>query len=387
MLTGRIVQHADTVTISVELIDTRSNRHLWGEQYNRKLSDLLLIQEDITKRISENLRLKLTGKDQEQLTKRYPDNAASYNLYLKGRFYWNKRTLEGYGKAIEFFNEALEIDPDYALAYAGLADTYYLIGDMREASPHQIFPKATAMAQKALEIDNTLAEAHASLAAVKSSYEWDWPGAEGEYHRAIELNSNYATAHQWYSLYLANMGRSQEALMEIKRAQELDPISLPINSDVGYVLYLNRQYDLAIEQEQKTIDMNPNFLWSHRNLGLIYEQEKMYVEAITQFQKVFELSNGRAGQMPLAHAYGVSGNRDGAQKILDKLKALEHPSPFVLAMVNLGLDNRDEALELLRKAFDERMPDMQTLKVEPRFDDLRSDPRFAAMLRRMNFPQ
>ncbi|MBA3768764.1 MAG: tetratricopeptide repeat protein, partial [Acidobacteria bacterium] len=370
MLTGRIVQRGETLTISVELVDTKDNRHIWGQQYDRKMSDLLVVQRDISKQITEQLRLRLTGEEQQQLAKNPTENAEAYQLYLKGRYFWNKRS--GYYKtAIDYFNRAIEKDPNYAQAYAGLADCYNVMGDFQVLPANEAYSKARDATNKALAIDDTLAEAHTSRAWIKFAYDWDWPGAEQEFKRAIELNSNYATAHQWYAEYLSTMGRHEEAITEIKRAQELDPLSLIISSTAGWVFYNARQYDQAIVQLRQSIEMDPNFLWSHRNLGWVYEQKGMYEEAIAEFQKVLDLSKGNAGEMALGHTYAVAGKRDEALKMIEQLKEKsqrQYIAAYKFVMIYTGLGEKDLAFEWLEKAYKEHSPDLKNLKVDPRFD-------------------
>ncbi len=246
VLTGRITQRADNLSISAELVDAREDRQLWGEQYNRKLADLLAVQDDISREISERLRLRLTGEEKTRVAKRPTENIEAYQLYLKGRYYWNKRTEEGFHKAIEYFSEAAEKDRNYALAHAGLADSYILLGEYNVLPAKEAYAKAREAAAKALELDDTLAEAHNALATVKGDYDWDWPGAEREFRRAIELNPGYATTHQWYGELLSELGRHEEAVAEIKRAQELDPLSLIINTVAGTILGRAGQLELAI---------------------------------------------------------------------------------------------------------------------------------------------
>ena len=286
VLTGRVVEREGSLIIQADLLDVKDGSQLWGEQYHRKFSDVLAVQEEIAKQISERLRLKLTGEEQKRLTRHHTENAEAYQLYLKGRYYWNKRTAESLNKGVEYFQQAIDKDPNYALAYAGLTDSYSLLGSSTGGlSPKETFSKAKAAAVKALEIDDTLAEAHAALALVHLRYDWDWSATEREIKRAIALNPNYATTYHWYADYLVVMGRLDEAIAQIKRAQELDPLSLIINTVVGLRLYHARQYDQAIEQCQKTLEMDPNFAQAHFALGEAYEQKAKYEEAIAALQK------------------------------------------------------------------------------------------------------
>ena len=288
VMTGRVIQRGDDLSISAELIDVRDNRLLWGRQYTRKMADILAVQEEIAKEISEKLRT-LTNEEKKQLAKRYTDNAEAYQLYLKGRYYWNKRTRDGYKKATENFEQAIDKDPSYALAYAGVADCYNVLPSYGILSPKESFPKGRAAATRALELDDKLAEAQTSLAYVKYQYEYDWREAENEFKRALELNPNYATAHQWYALEIAGMGRSDEGIQEIKRAQDLDPLSLIANVNAGWIYYFARQFDQAIEQDRKSLEMDPNFARGHWAISEPLEQEQRYEEAIAELQKAKQL--------------------------------------------------------------------------------------------------
>jgi serine/threonine protein kinase/Tfp pilus assembly protein PilF len=388
VLTGRVVERGGTLIIQADLLDVTDGSQLWGEQYHRKLSDVLAVQEEIAKQISERLRLKLTGEDQKRLTRHHTENAEAYQLYLKGCYYWNKRTAESLNRGIEYFQQAIDKDPNYALAYAGLIDSYSLLGSsIGRLSPRETFSKAKAAAVKALDIDDTLAEAHAALALVILRYDWDWPAVEREIKRAIQLNPNYATTYQWYADYLVVMGRLDETIAQIKRAQELDPLSLIINTIVGLHLYQARQYDQAIEQCQKTLEMDPNFAQAHLALGMAYEQKARYEEAIAALQKATTLSPSNPFIVSaLGHAYAVSGQPREAMKILHQLQDLSqrrYISPHEMAIIYAGLGEKDQAFAWLEKAYADRVWRLPFLKVEPRFDSLRSDPRFQDLLRRM----
>jgi eukaryotic-like serine/threonine-protein kinase len=394
VLSGRIVQRGDQLTISAELVDVRYNKLLWGEQYDRKMSDLLAMQREIAREIVEKLKLKVSGEE-KGLAKHYTDSNEAYQLYLKGRFYWNKRTEEGMQKSLEYFQQAIEKDPNFALAYSGLADAYSLLGAQDAVAggipPTEVLPKAKAAALKALEIDDTLAEPHVSLAHVKYYYDRDWPAAEREFKRAIELNPNYPVAYHWYAVYLMSAGRLDEALAQSRRAQELDPLSLPINMTLGWVLLIARQYDQSVEQLRKTLEMDPNFIQTHHRLGLVYEQEGKYDEAIAEFRQVLNLSAGKPlGIAALAHAYALAGKRGEAQKELAELLEMSkqrYVSPASIAIIYAALGNKDQAFAWAEKAVEGRDLTLVRLKVDPRFDSLRSDPRFADLVRRVGFPQ
>jgi TolB-like protein len=386
VMTGRVNQRGDNLSVSAELVDARDNRLLWGQQYNRKLSDIFTVQEEIAKEISEKLRVRLTGEEKKQLTKRYTENTEAYQLYLKGLYYWNKRAAEGYKKAVELFEQAIEKDPSYALAYAGLADCYNVLSSYGISSPKESFPKARAAATRALEIDEGLAEAHTSLAFLRYWYDWNWLGAEDEFKKALELNPNYVTAHQWYALELAAMGRMDEALREIKRAQELDPLALIVNVNAGWILYHARQYDQAIVQHRKSLDMDPTFARAHWAISEPYTQEQKYQQAITELLTARQLDDRPILLAVLGHVYAVSGKRTDAQKIVNELKESSkrtYVDPYFLAEIYTALGERDRAFEELERAYEQRSSWLIWLKVEPKFDSLRPDARFADLVRRI----
>jgi TolB-like protein/DNA-binding winged helix-turn-helix (wHTH) protein/Flp pilus assembly protein TadD len=388
-VTGRVRQRGDTLIIAAELIDVEKGVQLWGGHYRRKLADIFATQEEISQEISEKLRLRLTGEEQNRLTKRHTEDPAAYQAYLKGRYFWNKRTGVGLKKGIEYFNQAIEKDPGYALAYAGLADCYDLLNFYIDLPPSEALPRAKAAAIRALEMDDTLAEAHTSLAYARFLYYWDWPGAESEFKRAIELNPNYPTAHQWYAYYLAGMGRCEEATAVNLRAQELDPLSLMINTGVGVVFYYARQYDRAIEPLRKTLELNSNFPHAHRALGDTYREKGMFGEAIAELQKAVTLLSGgnREYLGRLGNTYAVSGQRGEALRVLGQLRELSqvgYVSPVSFALVYIGLGEKDQAFAWLEKAYEERSTLLtQRIKVDPIYDSLRSDPRFQDLLRHM----
>lgn len=386
VLTGRLVQRGDGLAISLELVDTRDNRQLWGEQYNRKLSDILAVQAEISREVSDKLRLRLTGAEQKQLAKHYTENTEAYRLLLKGRYFSNKRTEEGLRKGIDYFNQAIALDANYALAYTELANGYGLLANFYALPAKEAFSKAKAAALKAVELDDTLAEAHASLAGIKFFYDWDWAGSEREARRAIDLNSNLPTIG--YAQYLAAMGRFDEALEIAKRAQELDPLSVVINSNVGRIFYLKRQYEEAIDQYGRTIEMEPNHFLSRRRRGMAYLQKKLYEDAIAEVQRSRVLSGDTTEEIGyVGYAYAVSGKRSEALGIINELteqSKRRYVSPYVMALIYTGLGDKDHAFEWLDKAYEARDNSLIYLKVEPSLDPLRSDPRFADLLRRMN---
>jgi len=391
VLTGRLVQRGDTLSIQTELVDVTEQSTLWGEQYNRKLADLLVVQEEISREISSKLRLKLSGEERKQLARRYTENTEAYQLYLKGRYHWNKRTAEDLKKGVDYFRQAIDIDPNYALAYAGLADSYNVLPIWTPIQTKEAYPKAKWAALKALEIDDTLAEARISLAYTLFRYDWDWQGAEREFKRGIELKSNYATAHQWYSFYLSAMGRVEEAIVEIKRAQDLEPLSLFINSDVGSAFYRAGQYDQAIAQLRKTIELDPTFGYAHYNLGVVYEKKGMYDAAIDEMRNAVELSKSAPDLIlaSLGHSYAVAGKRAEALDVLDQMKEKakrEHVSAYFIALIYTGLRDEDQAFVWFDKACQDREYFMPRLNDDLRLDAIRSDPRFAELMRCVGLP-
>jgi eukaryotic-like serine/threonine-protein kinase len=391
VLTGRVMLRGENLTIQTELVDIDNESQLWGERYDRKMSDILTIQKEIATEISEKLRLRLTGNDQKRLSKGYTDNTEAYQLYLKGRYYWNKRTEDALATAVDYYKQASDKDPAYALAYDGLADcllsqAWYSFRPSKDA-----YPEARAAAGKALELDESLSEAHASLAFVLTNYDWDWPNAEKEFKRAIELNPRYAIAHHWHSDLLAAMGKLDESLNEEKRAQELDPLSLIINTWLGWRLSFLQRYDQAIDQYRKALALDPTFVPAHWQLGLAYEQKAMYAQAIAEFQTAMSLS----GRSPLytaslAHAYAVVGNRGEVGKLLDELNEVSkrrYVASYQLAVVYAGLGEKDNTFKQLENAYAERSGSLIYLNLDPRLKNLHSDPRFADLVRRIGLPQ
>jgi serine/threonine-protein kinase len=390
VLTGRVVQLSDRLIIQTELVDVDTQTRLWGENYNRKVSDIIALQDEISREISEKLRLKLSGKEKEQLSKRYTENSQAYQLYWKGRYLWNRRRPEDIREAIRDFQLAIDLDPNYALAYTGLADCYVL-GNLLQMSPKEAMPIAIEKTQHALAIDPNLAEALTSLAKIKLSYEWDWTGAESEFRKALELKPGYATAHQWYGVYLSEMGRHDESLGQRRRALELDPLSLSISTGLGRAYFWARKYDEAIEHLQKTLQQDPKYADTHWSLGLAYEGKKMYTEAIASYQSAISLSKtaefleGKPEMIAaLGHAYAATGRREEALKIIEQLKELiaqqRYVSPYSIALIYTGLNEKEMAFEWLDRAYNERDESYIHLKVDPRLDDLRSDPRFVERL-------
>jgi serine/threonine-protein kinase len=390
LVTGRVTRRGDELLISVELVDTLQNDQIWGEQYSRKLADVQAVQAEIVKEISEKLRLQLTGEQKQRLGKAQTASSEAYQLYLQGRYHWNKRTEEGFKKSIDCFNQAIAKDPGYALAYAGLADSYFSTGDWGLAAPREVFPPAKAAAAKALELDPGLAEPHATLGYIKYLHERDWVGAEQEFRRAIELNPNYATAHYWYALYLSFSGRHAEAAVEIRKAQQADPLSLIIQAMAGVAFLLARQYDQAAEQFLKTLDLDPNFAYAHEGLGYVHIRNGRFQAAIEEFQKAVALF-GNAPRLisDLGYGHARAGNKLEAQKRIEELKELRKRrfvDPGEIAFIYVGLGDNDQAFAWLNRAYEEGSTSLVRLKVSPSYDTLRSDPRFADLMRRVGIP-
>ena len=385
VLTGRVVQRGENLNIQADLMKVADASQLWGRQYERKFSDLIAVQEEIAREVSEKLRLRPVQ------AKRYTENTEAYQLYLKGRYYWNRGTGETVKRAVEHFQQAIDKDPNYALAWSGLAESYAVYDTYRVLPAQEAMPRAKEAARKAIDLDETLAEPHAALGYVKTYYDWDWPGAEKELKRALELNPLYATAHNWYSLYLESVGRPEEAVAASRRAQEIEPLSLIIMSVVGRHLVAARRYDQAIEQLRKVLDLDPNFGRAHWFLGLAYEQKAMYPEAIATFRKGLSLTGGEATILgSLGHAYGVSGNRAEAQKALAELleqSKTRYVAPLDMGFVYLGLGDRDKALEWFEKGYEDHSSYIPAAAVDPRLDSIRGEPRFQNLLRRMGLKQ
>jgi serine/threonine-protein kinase len=396
VLTGTFVQHGDTVQVRAELVDVTNGSELWGEQYSGKLADALTLQEDIVKQVSENLRVRLSSEEKGRLSSHYETNAESYQLYLKGRYYWSKGTLEGLEKGVEYFEQAIEKDPGNAQAYAGLADCYDDLGggDVFRP-PKETFPKAKAAAEKALEIDDTLAEAHTALGWFKWGYEWDWPGAEREFKRGIELKPSSAIAHFRYAEYLITMGRFDEGLAESRLAQELDPLSPRMAGGLAYHYLAAHRNDDAIAQYKKAIELDPTVTWLHSELGLAYANKGMYPQAIAEHEEMgrqaYEVSAGNQDvASALGWVYAIAGRRNDALSILEQFKQLSsrtYVDFYLVGAIYSGLGDKDRAFESLERGYEERSGSMAYLKADRFWDNLRSEPRFTDLLRRMGLPQ
>jgi serine/threonine protein kinase/Tfp pilus assembly protein PilF len=386
ILTGRLVQSGDDLLISVNLEDVQAKRQLWGEQYNRKLSNLVSVQEEIASDIYGRLRPKLDGEEMKRVSKRPTEDADAYKFYLQGLFYWNKWTEADFKKAGEYFNQAVHKDPRYALAYAGVADTYSMLGYAGYLPPAEAWPTAKVAAMQALNIDETLGEAHTSLALVKEHYEWDWSGADKEFKRAIELSPNSANAHLWYGDFLANTGRLQEGMLEIKRAQGLDPLSLIVNTTLGWQYYLAHDYDQAVEQLRRVLDIDPKFVSARRMLEGVYAQMGKQKEAFFEREKLISISGNPelAGSVEEDFSkYGYKGVLRSWLEGMTELSKHSYVSPFEIAMIYARMGEKEQTLIWLEKAFDEHDSALVSLAVDPLFDSLRPEPRFQALLKRL----
>jgi len=389
---GTVLRSGDRVRITAELVQVSTDRHLWADTYESPFGDVLTLQSQVASAIVNEIRTNLTPEEQQRLASARPISPESYEDYLKGRFYWNKRSEEGLTKAIEYFQLATQKDPHSALAFAGLADCYSIIGSaiVGSVSSQAVAPKARAAALKALELDNSLAEAQTSLATVQFNYDWNWAAAASGFQRAIELNPSYATAYQRYSLYLMAMGRAGESLAQMNRARELDPLSISMNFSLGWRLYMAHQYDQAISQLRNALEMDPNFALPRMVLGQAYEQKGLYPQAIAELQKAAVISRDSPPMLgSLGHAFGVAGNKAEAGKILGQLleqSKKQYVSPFYVSIVYAGLHENEKALDWLEKAYGDRSNAIIFVKVDPDFDGLRSNPRFQALLRRLALP-
>jgi TolB-like protein/Flp pilus assembly protein TadD len=387
VLTGRVVPHGNTLTISTELVEVEKGWRLWGEVYTRSLSDIFVVQEDISREISAKLRLQLTREEKSALSKRHTENVEAYRDYLKGRYYCNKMHPDALQKSVVCFQRAIKEDPRYSLAYAGLADSHKLFAFFGLRRAKEVMPLAKEAALKALELDDGLAEAHVALASIRKVYDWDWPAAERGYKRALELSPNYAAAHHGYADHLAATGRTQEAMCEILRAQELDALSLVYSMEIAWNWFMAREYERALEQSFKTLEMEPLFTPAQHTLGLACEQMGRYEEAAAALQKALTGSGGNPVPLAaLAHVYAVAGRRCEATKKLDELRQLSEVAyvpPYWMALVSAGLGEKDAAFGWLEQAYDDRDVWLVWLKREPRFDVLRSDARFEHLLQRI----
>ncbi|HEV2103605.1 MAG TPA: tetratricopeptide repeat protein [Candidatus Acidoferrum sp.] len=389
---GTVMRVGSSVRITAELVQVSTDQHLWADTYESPIGDVLALQNRVSSAIVDQIRINLTKEDKERLAQKPSVSPEAYEDYLKGRYYWNKRSGDGFEKAIGYFEEATRRDPQYALAYAGLADCYGIIGATiyGRLPASEAAPKAKAAAIRALEIDPSLAAAETSLATAKFNYDWDWAGAAEGFKKAIQLDPSYSTAYQRYSLYLSAMGKFDDSFEQIKKARELEPLSISINTSLGWRLYLAREYDRSIAQLRETLEMDPSSEWAHLNLGQAYEQKGQFGPAIEELQKALELSHSSPLTISaLAHAEALSGNHAAANKLLGQLEALskkQYVSPYYVAIVYLGLGKNEVAINWLEQAYADHSNGLVFLKVEPELDPLRKNPRFIALQNRLNFP-
>ena len=388
---GTVLRSGDQVRITAQLIEAATDKHLWSQSYEGELRDTLTLQNKVASAIADQIRINLNPQEQAALKNTKFVNPQAYEFYLKGRYFWNKRTADGLKVALAYFNQAVDEDPKYAQAYSGLADTYALLGDWQYAAmtPKEALPKAKAAAIKALELDSTLGEAHNSLAFVLDGFDWDLDAGGKEFRQAIDLNPSYATAHHWFAWHLSLLGRYDEGIAEMRKAENLDPLSLIINADLAELLVLAHSYDESIRQSNKTIEMDPNFAMAHNQLAQGYLEKHMYSEAVTELEKAVRLSGGSPTCIAnLARAYAASGKRSEAIRLLSGLQKRSNPTYSYgseIATIYASLGNRDQAMNWLEKAYEERFNPGVLLR--PGFDPLRSDPRFEDLVHRIGLPR
>jgi TolB-like protein/DNA-binding winged helix-turn-helix (wHTH) protein/Tfp pilus assembly protein PilF len=393
VLEGTLTRSNTHVRITVRLIDATTDRLLWGENYDRELSDVITLQNQIAKAIADKFSATLTPVERTQLTAAHPVDPVAYELYLKGRYFWVKRTGESFNRAMDYFRQAIERDPRYAAPYSGLADCYVLFGssfDVGGHAPGDVQPQAKAAAMKALELDDALADAHSSLAYVKLTYDWDWTRAEAEFRRSLDLNPGYAHGHHWYAHLLLASGRTNEALAESRQALELDPLSPIINVHLAWHYLYTEQYERALEQVAKTLELNPAYALAHWYGGLAYERKKMFPDALRELATARDLLPGNlAVQSDIGRIHAVSGNAVEAERVIAELKqqsARRYVNKYEVALIYVGLGKQDEAFGWLQQAFRERSDQMIYLRVDPRLESLRTDARFADLVRRVAIP-
>jgi TolB-like protein/DNA-binding winged helix-turn-helix (wHTH) protein/Tfp pilus assembly protein PilF len=391
VLSGRLLQQGNVLIIQAELMDVKTGVQLWGGQFNRSAEDVLALQDDLSREIAEKLRVKLTGEQKQRLARRNTEDAEAYRFYLKGRYYWNKRSPEGMQKAASYFQQAIDKDPGYALAYAGLADTYVYLSFFNMVAPRDAIPRAKAAAAKALEIDDHLAEAHVSLGYMSYAYDWDWPAAGRHFDQALALDPAYTRAHIFYPFYLSSRGQSQEAVTVAKSALDLDPASPSLSHSLAVQFYLTRQFDQAIEQCRKTLEMDPNFAVAYAVLGQTYLAKGMNSEAAPVLEKYSALSQGSVDSLALlGYSQARRGKKSQALRTIDELKETSKNSfvpAFYFALVYAALEDKDQAFMWLEKGYDERFARFAYLKLEALWDPLRSDERFRDLVRRVGIPQ
>ena len=388
LLNGRVVQRGEQLTLSLELIDAETENVIWSERYDRKQADLISLQNEIARDVSSKLKTKLSGADEQKLVKTYTTNPEAYKLYLQGRFYWNKREEKDFRKALEFYNQAIALDRNYVLAYAGLADTYALLATFGFMPTAEGIPKAREFARQALLLDESLAEPHTTLAYLSQTHDYDFAEAEPEFKRAIELNPNYATAHQWYGELLTNDGRFDEAEAKFRRALEIEPLSIPINWDYGRFLYNARRFDESVAQHKKTIELDPAFARAHRTLAEVYRIKGDYARAVEERARFFDLIGKPETGALVRETFSKAGWIGYLRLLTAENSALkEGNNSWVLAKAYIDLGEKDKAFGELNKAYENRLSSLCWLKVEPQLDPLRSDPRYQELLKRVGFSQ
>lgn len=390
VIEGSVLRSGDRVRIAAQLIHATSDEHLWAESYERDFRDILTLQSEIARQIADEVEIILTPEERARLGRTRQVNPEAHELYLKARYHWNKRTEESVKKAVVYFHQAIDRDPVFAQAYAGLADCYNILGYYNALPPMEAYPKGRAAALKALELDDCLAEPHAALGVIKRDFEWDWAGAEEKFQRAIEVNPGFAEAYHWRATLLSMLGRHSEAVGEKRKALAIDPLSVVIRTDLGRMLYFSRDYDQSVEQYRAALDMDLNFSYAHIWLAHVYEQKGLFEEAIAELQTGIRLSSDSTYAMAkLGHGYAVAGKAEEAHAVLRQLKALEkqrYVSPYDVAMVHVGLRENGEAFAWLDRAFEQRSLWLGYLNVEPQLDGLRSDPRFEQLQGRVGLP-
>jgi TonB family protein len=384
VLDGSVRKAGEKLRITIQLVNVSDGFPVWSETYQRNLQDTFTLWDDISLAVVDNMKIELLGEEKARLMKRYTDNLEAYNLYFQGRYFWNRRTEDGLKKAIDYFEQALKLDPNYAIAYTGMADAYSMLSAYGFLAPNEAMPKAKAAALNALEIDKALAEAYTSLAHIKERYDFDWRGSEEDYKRAIELNPNYPLAHQWYGSLLKEDGRFHEAYAEIRRALELDPLSIPARTSFAEILRFLGEHDESIAQSKITLEMDPDYAWAHLVLAMAYSEKAMHNEAIAEFQKAAAISRGFLPA--LAHAYAMAGEKEKALEILEELitqSRQKYLHNYGFASIYAGLGEKDKAFEYLEKAYESRDRILSMVKISPPLESLRSDPRFKAFLKKM----
>ena len=388
ILEGSVQKNGDAVRVNVQLIKAAKDSQVWAETFDRKLTDIFSVESDVAKAIADQLRAHITRQEEQVIAAKPTKNIDAYDAYLRGRYFWNKRTSDGIKHAIEHFQQSIERDPDFALGHAGLADSYIALTFYNFAAPHETMPKAKESAIKALELDDTLAEAHASLAHILMNYDWNWSAAEKEFKRSLELTPDYATGHQWYAIhYLTATGRFEEAVQEMKKALELEPASLVMNTFMGATLYYAGRYDEAIDQCRRTIEMDPNFAVAHWHLGLAYEQQQAFDAATEEFKKALSLSGGSPlMKATLVRACAKSQKKHEANEMLNELNELskqQYVSAYEVATIYVALGNNEQAFQLLEEGYAEHSFHLVYLNVSPQFKPVSSDARFQRLVQRI----